>query len=393
MLSYIIEKDKKTVETIVGLGLILCLFIPFTNIFFLSVPTILCLFFKLFINNKIHYRWTLVVLIALFMTFVINVMNIRSNNELFRFFSLSLTFILFPIIGNVKIKNRFLFIAIGIILLSQFTYIGGINFLARIFDVLYPIGEYDYAHIAYEDGYLSSMSMFNVRHGGLYRNANLCSQYVTLLLCVTILENWQERLSKYFLVFLLAGISIILSGSRTGFAVYAILLFFFILKRKGHKPILKFLILSILLLFFYFVIFYGSEQYRVFNIIEGFDNSIGTKNYVLKDYLNNENSAIKLLFGYFDITQHSSISGAMDYFDAELGNIIYAWGFIGLFALLLFWVFLYKYISPRYRIIFVLLLWSLSTTILYNYRASFLYLLLFSKYYTQSMLGTNNEYQ
>ena len=65
-------------------------------------------------------------------------------------------------------------------------------------------------------------------------------------------------------------------------------------------------------------------------------------------------------------------------FDSEYGNVIYAYGFLGFLLIILFYIRCFRLTEKRDRIFYVILLWCISSTVLFSFRMSFVFLMLLS---------------
>jgi hypothetical protein len=126
-------------------------------------------------------------------------------------------------------------------------------------------------------------------------------------------------------------------------------------------------------------------------IDEGFGNSLGPKFNILLSYLESGPSIQKILFGNFSgeaIKKYVNVNFSGT--DFEIGNLVLFFGFIFLISLLFFYRYLYLIMKPKYRIVFTVLLWMFSNSILLSYRMAAVWMLVLGLYYQKSISKSSN---
>lgn len=121
-------------------------------------------------------------------------------------------------------------------------------------------------------------------------------------------------------------------------------------------------------------------------IDEGFDNSVGTKVNILLSYLESGPSIQKILFGNFSgeaIKKYININFSGT--DFEIGNIVLSFGFVFLVLLMFFYRHIFLIMKSKYRIIFTILLWMFSNSILLSYRMAAVWMLVLGLYFHKSI--------
>lgn len=385
-------------EIFVGLSLLFGLFLPHTSTFLLMVNPVLCVIFYLKFSYKTNliYPYKFLLLSSLFLSLIFNLgePGAITVKVILSFVYFCMLIFCFPLVTDVKIRNVFLFISVIIILFSQLVYVVRFYPAIAIIDNLYPMSDmYSniYSHI---DGNINITNISSFRLGGLYRNPNHLAKYVNLLTVIFILCNRNEKLSKKIIFYLIVLLSIILSGSRTGFVVLLLLLSFDILlnwRTSKTQKIFIFIAFCAMLSFFAL----GDFGFRGLKVQEGMSNSAGSKLEVLEYYLMQDNSFIEILFGNLNPDTFSAPYGIIDQFDAEYGYLIYQYGFVGFISYIIFWIAIFKSYPHNNRLLFFIMLWTISSTIMLAYRSAFVMMLAFSIYYKlefdESNKTTNNH--
>ena len=125
-----------------------------------------------------------------------------------------------------------------------------------------------------------------------------------------------------------------------------------------------------------------SETLRSFSVIQGFHNSANAKFNVLVYYLKNENSIMRYLCGYLDMSRLRVFAeDVMSSFDCEYGYLIFNFGFVGFVSILCYYYLMYKKINNIGRIFFVNFLWMISSSLIMSYRSIFIFFILMSYVY------------
>lgn len=380
-----IENDKENIimSHLLGIGVLLSFIVPHTSTAFLMVNPLLCLLYKCFRQNRIWYKGNFIVIIPLLLTILINLpQNITVKGALGGI-SMLLYFFCFPLVWKCKLPNNYLFITLFIVFFSQLIYLFRIPFLVELLNQLYPINEADYG-IGNMQKTISSDNLLDFRLGGLYRNPNDCARSLTMMLAAYLSLNYTKSIKQLWVFIVISFIAVLLTGSRTGFAVSSIIILVYLYNSKSiNKSLMLFLVVSLGGIFLYLLV-NGSSQFRGVNVVQGLESSANPKLDVLRYYLSTENSMFRFLFGYLDNSRFDSHEVTMSYFDSDYGNIIFCYGFVGFFSILFFIVTIILKMNKNGRVFFVVLLWMISNSIISAYRTSFIFLLLLSTIYYQT---------
>ncbi|HBY68439.1 MAG TPA: hypothetical protein DEG69_12195 [Flavobacteriaceae bacterium] len=130
----------------------------------------------------------------------------------------------------------------------------------------------------------------------------------------------------------------------------------------------------------YFISQLGLSGRRVFDISSGIDGSLSTKFVWFTSFFENLDSPIKFLFGHFTTDNIEQYGVKM--LDSEWGEIFYNFGIFGVFSLLIFYGNILKTKDKNLLFLLLILLWGITSTILFSYRMSFLFMFLLSNYYS-----------
>jgi hypothetical protein len=376
MLSYLKSSDAKKIESIVGIGFLLSLIIPQSNIFLFLITPLLCVFFKLYIKgNNQHLGTKYLVLFSFSITFLMYFSSVQSIKPILSFANIILVFAVFPNIGGVRIRNTLIYFALLYVLFSQIIYILNVPALSNLLNTLYPI-EDDYLVAVMENVSVQNKAFF--RSGGIYRNPNDCARIITLLIAIFAVENRDGKLSEIIPFIIISLVAVFLTGSRTGLAVSILILVFgFFLNQKHRGSTIRIVFVAAIV---------AILLYSVLNVtdsrITDYENtgSIDVKYATLMNYLSQNNSLIVLLFGNLDPDSFVSTNDmVLDFFDADYGYLLYCYGIIGFLCVVVFFVSLFNRMNKGKRFVLLLLVWAVSNSLIFSYRMFFPMMLVFSR--------------
>lgn len=378
------ELTDKRMFHFVGIGLVLGFLLPHTSTAFQLVNPLLCLFYQCFKQNRVYYKWNWLVLVPVLLTLLINLTQGVTAKALISCLTIMLYFACFPIVGRVKIHIFYFYFILGFILLSQVAYAFDIAFMERILNTYYPISEEDVAAI-HQQNTVNAENMMNYRLGGLFHNPNQCARYLTFLMAGFLILNYEKPMRKLLPYIIISYYAVLLTGSRTGFVVASLILIIYLFIGKNITNLWRIVVVVGAVAAFGIFTWLGSDTIRGFNVIQGFGNSANLKMDTFNYYLSSENSITKILLGYLDVSRFDNIMSTtyvMNKFDSDYGSIIFCYGFVGFFAILLFFFTIFRRMNANGRLFFILLLWMYSSTIVASFRALFLFMLLLSVVYS-----------
>lgn len=380
---------------IVGIMFILSILLPHTGALYLVNPLLL-----LYLIKKYSWRYKPSnIQIALGITIIISIVWSTfsgidiSSKSLIRSFYILLILVFFPFCGNVRIPSFYIYFVVCCILLSQICYIYNITYIINLINRLYPYEgdlvsesvDYLVTHAHDAGGSLSRLQV--MRFGGLFHNSNQCMKYISLCTIAFILENHKKDL-KYFLPFLIVVfLSAFLAGSRTGFMVIALSLVIAYSMRSGHGNLRRNVSIMICFGVLYILSNFLSDDFRLLKLSEGFEEkgSISLKYANLSYYLNVMDTVRAFLFGNASLENIKNLYNTpFSQFDSEWGNAIYFYGFT---FITLYGFFLMNNVLKLkgiYIVSALMLIWIVSSTILFSFRTSFAFFLLLSKYVSAS---------
>lgn len=388
-------KEKRH-SILLHIAILLGLFLPdwnYSNAIQGIFPLILFIFLKL----KGHFFFnknSILVLIVFMFSFLVNVLYNNINIESFlRLLSFILLFGLFPFTKPIKISKVVLYLSLLFIFFSQIAYSFGIHSFINFFDNIYP---YTGDKLIYQTDFLLKSangfdSMINRRYGGLYHNPNQCVRYVSLIFIVFLIES--KKSNNYLIkipFIIIVYFSVLLSGSRTGLIVITFLILYDILIYGTHKVNFKksfffiSFIIGLLIIYFYLSDF----GFRIFDLAEGSATSLNAKFVLFNDFLKQLTSPVKFIFGHFSNENMESMYG-MSMLDSEWGELFYRFGILGSIAIVLFYIKLWRTKDSNIRFFMVILLWGITSTILFSFKMSFLFMLMLSNYYSAYKINKN----
>lgn len=370
-------------EHLIGVSILAAFLLPHTSVL-LYVNPILCILLKIICggNRMADAKWAVV--IALGVSLLIALSSVVSAKSISRVVTLLLYFFCFPIVGSYRIRPIYLYLCLGVIVLSQLAVVYHISFVTNIMDLWYPISEADENYQSYVSSTINTENISDFRLGGLYRNSNQCAKYLTFLLAFFLCVSYEKSVRQHILFILVTYYAVILTGSRTGFVVVSLIVIMYIYRRKDINSIIKGVVTIATLAVLVFLSVSGSDIYRGLNVQTGFSNSLSAKYTTLFSYLDTEKSPLRLLFGYLDsaLYKDMAVLGVMKSFDGELGDLIFSYGFFGLLMIVVYYISVFTKISKTSQIYIIILLWCISSTVICSYRASFIFMLLLSSIFS-----------
>ena len=386
-ISIAIDYNRGIRRHVLGICMLLALFLPHIVTPLLLVNPIMCLYL-FFTEKRISRPLSIKLLRILFCAIIVisTALSINnglhsSNKYILMAVNLVLLMICFPFIGRQAIPKVYYYISIIFIIGSQIVYLIGYEPLELLYEYLYPVtGENDTRVFNYMKENITFGRVFNFRLGGLFHNPNQASRFITTLVAMFLVDYSKEKFATVFRFLILAFLSILLTGSRTGFVVIFLLTGYYLYKLETISKQLK-AGLYIFLLFIFMPIFLiaASESIRGLDVSEGMNDSFAYKIEVFVDYLRQPNSFRQLLIGHADPeTFRPSSSTTIDILDSEYGNMVYSYGFLGLIVILAFYFVCWKYTSKQGRIYYFILLWLITSSILFSYRMCFLFMFFLS---------------
>lgn len=365
--------------------LVLLFILPQNELLYYFVPIAMILVTDWGKTPDSHMKSMIGMLLAsLLMTLFLNMMSpwVTTKNY-FKLVELSLLLVCFGRLKSVVIIKEYIIFLILYLLIFQFAYQLNIPLISQIISQIYPLDEDELAKYAFrEDLVFSDLGGYTARLGGIYYNSNNCALFLEMLFLLLVNERKQIKKWLFFILVALLVFGIMSTGSRTSMLVLAILMIFmFFNVGKSEKWVVLFFMLAGLTYF----ITVGSSM-RMFAVRQGMDDSFSIKLNILVNYISSSDSLTRLLFGclsgnYLVVALGGGYPGT----DFDIGDVTVVYGFVFDVILLVFLWNLYKSLG-QYKSFMVVLIWCFSNTIFMSYRASALFLLIASMYYSRNLL-------
>lgn len=369
-------------EHLLGISLVLSFVLPHTSTLMLMVNPLCFLLFLCFKENQPVYRFNWIVVIPITFTLLLNMAQPVSMKAIVNAGTVLMYFFCFPLVGKVRLRNFYLVLTLILIVFSQFVYMIHVPYLSDLLDRLYPIAEMDVHGVNSMRRYLSFNNVTRYRLGGMYRDPNICAKSLTMLMAAYLSLNFGKSFRSLIPYVAVCFLAVLCTGSRTGFAVSATILVAFVFL---DKRISKYWRWAVVLAAVGGMAFLLSSRFgmRSLNITQGFQNSASQKYLLLLDYLDHEDSLFRLLTGYLDYDRFTPTIVLADIvkFDADVGYLIYCFGFVGLFAIMTFFMTLFLRMDSMRFIVFAILLWMLTQSVVMAYRSFFSFMLILSCVY------------
>ena len=373
--------EREVMEHLLGIGLVLSFVLPHTATPLLLVNPLMFAIYQCFRMNQGVYRYNWIAVVPILFALLINLPQAVKMKAIINAGTVMMYFLCFPIVGKVRLRNIYLKITLVLIVFSQIVYLFHVPLLSNLLDRLYPIAEMDVHGVHSMRRYLSLSNFTRYRLGGMYRDPNICAKSLTMLLAGFLALNYGRSMRTLLPFSILCFLAILVTGSRTGFAISAIIIIVYLFL---DKRISKFWRWSAVLAALGGMVFILTSRLgmRSLNISQGFQNSASQKYLIFQDYLDHEDSLFRLLFGYLDYDRFvPTVMATIDKFDADVGYLIYCFGFIGFLAILVYFFTLFRRMDAMRYIFFPVLLWMITLSIVMAYRSFFSFMLILSCVY------------
>ena len=128
---------SKGKEHLLGIARLVAFLLPHSNTLFQLANPLMCLLLVYrFLNSRQWNPYVMMVVIPIFMSLLFNI-SVASQKAFLSAFTLLLCFFCFPFVGKVRVRNIYLYICLGYIVVSQLIYVLGIPVLENYFNTVY----------------------------------------------------------------------------------------------------------------------------------------------------------------------------------------------------------------------------------------------------------------
>lgn len=310
----------------------------------------------------------LLFIIMIIISFFFNVFNVEFK-DLIRAIQISIAFLFFPLkIDRSYINKKFLGLIMLFIVFMTISNILGLSFENSFKNRFYPIESNPWYA---ENGMLETgVSILFSRYATFFYNPNILGQTTLLILLIYLIVIHNKKKEIFdFLVFLSGIICLIVSGGRTSFLIFSIIVFLTIIWKM--KLFYRLFFLAIIIPMF----IYKLSESRLLQIISSDESmdSVGIKFSILNTYIQSFKfdpfSIFQFLFG----TMKSDIQ-----FDNDIGSIFYFSGFLSLVYFL--HIFLREFWNSdfEFKPYYAFTLISISATIIFNFKFLILTIIILS---------------
>lgn len=306
----------------------------------------------------------------------------------FRVIVLILLFISFARLKGEKILKQYIYVAILFLVLTQMSFAFNISFITDIVKTFYAEGS-EYAERKLTNYYSYDLANYGIaRLGGIFFNPNQYARNLELIFITLLCESKQFRRLDFFILIPIIIFSILATGSRTSLIVLIIIIIMHFYSTK-IITVRNFFIIGLIagILIPYLMANTNLGDFRSLKIDEGMDNSFGIKLQLLSMYFKSIVDPMTLIIGNisYDILIYKygiQIIGT----DFDIGNIIILYGFSFFILYTIFCIIIYKKMLPQYRIVFCILIWMFSSSIICSYRMAPSFILILGLYYRRSLI-------
>ena len=374
-------------DHLLNIVLVLFFILPQNMVLYLFVPVAMLLMYDRR-KQTVQRMGTVIIaiVVSLSLSLLINLaMPWLTVKSFLSFIKLILLFACFGRLKSVNIIKDYLIFTLVYLAIFQFAYQLSIPGIDSLMSTIYPIDEEAMEQYAFRESMtFSDIGGYNSRLGGIYYNSNICAFFFEALLILFVNEKKQFKRTTYIASLVLIIACIISAGSRTSLLVLiGIALFSF--SESGVSTKISAIILSVI--FFLFFYYFGSE-FRLFQVGDGLNDSFSQKLSLLLNYLDNQPNALRLLWGSFTTAclPYMFGSGAFPGTDFDMGDFIVSYGFVSFILLVIFLWIGWSTLNKSYKRTLVILIWCFSNTVFMSYRASAVFMLIFSIYCYKSLL-------
>ncbi len=386
-----LDRDKTNLNNhLLSIIWLLFFIMPNNYVFYIFVP----ISYIILVNKKnVTYNISRVIIylvISLVFTLVINVgKDYIVLEEYARIITIMIFLFSFTKIKGTKILKIYIYFAIFFLFFTQLSTLFNLSSITNLIKSYYSSETVIKKMQIYESVQINDFG--TVRLGGIYFNSNQYARYLELVLITFLCEVNTFRKKEFYIIIPIIVFSIIATGSRTGLIVlFLIFLYYIYLKTNYRKRAIMIILISLLfgILFLFINGFIG--HFRVFQIREGLDNSLSIKIDLLNSYLTQNHDLFTLLFGNLSnevltTKYHSYFAGT----DFDIGNIIVRYGFVFFFLFIGLCYSLLKKTLPKYKLLYTILFWMFSSSIICNYRTAPIFFLMIGIYYRRSLIESN----
>ena len=366
-----------------------CLFLAFflpiyswSQYILVLLPVILYVFVS---DKKLNIGWNYIVVLCLCFSVLFNSYWLSPiyYKSFLKTVNLCILFALFPFYKykDISIRPWFVVLMMCIVLYTQLVWLFGIKPMMSFFDMIYP------QTITYGQSGVGFSFNLGGRYGGIFHNPNDCARNIIILCAIYLVLNKlnsSKRLDIF--VLLIMSLSVFLTGSRTGIIMLMATIVIYILNMENVNRQKKLIVLSFVIFLLILVsVFIIGENNRIKNTVFNPGKSDRFRFFIelIEKVLTHP---IKSLFGYFYMERvvlwKKGLTGG---FDADLTNLIYAYGFSTIISYFFFIYSLYKktgrrffYCIPPHFILF-------STGLLTSFYSAIMILMLYSILYLESV--------
>ena len=185
--------ENKFLPHLLGLSVLVAFLLPHTNAVMMLVNPILCVLLIIANKGRISYKKWPIVVIPIVISFIFCSTQGITLKAFERVAVIILYFVCFPFVTKVKLPNYYLYICLGVIIISQLAYLLGIPFITSFLDTYYPIPEEMEKTIGYIQRGVTRDNIMNYRLGGLYRGVNPCARFLNMLMAIYIINNSNRK--------------------------------------------------------------------------------------------------------------------------------------------------------------------------------------------------------
>lgn len=369
----------------------LMLFImPNNLLFFGFVPIAFSLLYKRNVRKVVVAKYIVISLLITSTLFLAE--HYITSKDIIRVAVLMLIFFNFGQLKGKKILKSYIYIGLFYLIISQFAGLFNVTYIYDIIRSYYASGLDDVEAVLLRSENFNIIDFGTTRLGGIYFNPNQYARNLQIMYITMLCESKQFSKKEFIIISPIVLLSIFATGSRTSLVVmiFICILYLYFTKKLSLKNIALISIIGTVLVV-YLLINTNFQDFRVLKLDEGLDNSLGVKIKLMFSYINDISNPFILLFGNLSFGALTTGSNLYAGTDSDIGNILIMYGLVFYVLFIFFCILVYKKTLPKYRVIFCILLWMLSSSIICSYRMSAMFLLVLGLYYYRSLIEKNER--
>lgn len=314
----------------------------------------------IFLNSKFTFSLGKLFFVHIvFISLLFNLEHIQ-NKDLIRLIQIFIAFLFLPLnVDKSTISKKMLGLIMLFIAFMTISNVLGLGFETSFKNYFYPIDSNPWSsdNIIFGDSVASVL--FN-RYATFYYNPNILGQTTLLILVIYLTLILDKKMNIFDVSVFLSGVlCLIVSGGRTSFLIFSIIVFLTIVWKVKlfYRILFLFTVVPVILI--------KLSESRLLQIVNNDENmdSVGLKFSILDNYLKTFEFDFISIYKFFYGTLKSDIQ-----FDNDIGSIFYFSGFFSILYFVIYFFLEFFSSNNKYKPFYTFALVSISATIIFNFK-------------------------